>query len=217
MQDVFAAACVGAPLDQTAINTAGDAIVGQIETQGLASWIEIVRKHHSLTYQHSLLVTGLVVGFGRQLGFSRAGLKRLSFAGLLHDIGKARVPVSVLEKPGTLDDKEKGIIRQHPLFGSEALEAVPGLPPEMIDVVLHHHEFLDGSGYPHGLQGGEISDFVRILTIADIFGALIERRSYKNPYSGEAAYQLLLDMGPKLDKGLVREFHGVARVKARAA
>jgi len=70
---------------------------------------------------------------------------------------------------------------------------------------------------PHGLQGGEISDFVRILTIADVFGALIERRSYKLPYSGEAAYQMLLDMGPKLDKDLVREFHGVSRVKARAA
>jgi HD-GYP domain-containing protein (c-di-GMP phosphodiesterase class II) len=87
----------------------------------------------------------------------------------------------------------------------------------MVDVVLHHHEYLDGSGYPHGLKGSEISDLLRILTIADIFGALIERRSYKPPLPGEVAYQVLLDMGPKLDKDLVREFHGISQVKVRAA
>ena len=82
----------------------------------------------------------------------------------------------------------------------------------MVDMVIHHHECLDGSGYPHGLQADEISDFVRILTIADIFGALIERRSYKPPLSAEAAYQILLNMGPKLDKDLVREFRFVSQL-----
>jgi putative nucleotidyltransferase with HDIG domain len=212
LQDVFASAAVGAPLDQAAIDKAGEAIIAQIQTEGLELWIETVRKHHSQTYQHSLLVTGLAVGFGRQLALSHADLKRLSFGGILHDVGKARIPVSILEKPGALDNDEMGIIKQHPLFGSEALASVPGLPAEMVDVVLHHHEYLDGSGYPHELKGGEISDFVRVLTIVDIFGALIERRSYKPPFSGEAAYQILLDMGPKLDKDLVREFHRISRV-----
>ena len=73
-------------------------------------------------------------------------------------------------------------------------------------MVVHHHEYLDGSGYPHGLQGREICDLVRIMTISDIFGALIERRSYKPPLAAEAAYQILLDMGPKLDTDLVRAF-----------
>jgi putative nucleotidyltransferase with HDIG domain len=168
-----------------------------------------VRKHHSQTYQHSLLVTGLVVGFGQQLGLSQIDLKKLSFAGILHDIGKAMVPTSILEKPKALDDNEQEIMRQHPVFGSEALAALPGLPADMIDAVLHHHEYLDGSGYPHGLKGREISDFVRVLTIADIFGALVERRAYKPPLSGEAAYQNLLDMGPKLDRDLVREFRSI--------
>lgn len=217
LQDVFASVCSGASPDQAAINKAGEAIVDQIQTGSLASWIEIVRKHHSQTYQHSLLVTGLAVGFGRHLGFSHNDLKRLSFGGILHDIGKAKVPLAVLEKPGALDDAEMGIIKQHPVFGSEVLATVPNLPAEMTDAVLHHHEYLDGSGYPHGLKGGEISDFVRILTIADIFGALIERRAYKPPWTGEAAYQVLLDMGPKLDKDLVREFRIVSRVNVRAA
>jgi hypothetical protein len=90
---------------------------------------------------------------------------------------------------------------------------VPGLHREMLDMVAHHHEYLDGSGYPHGLQASELSDLVRMITIADIFGALIERRVYKAPLSGEAAYGILMDMGPKLDRDLVREFRGISRVE----
>jgi HD-GYP domain-containing protein (c-di-GMP phosphodiesterase class II) len=88
---------------------------------------------------------------------------------------------------------------------------------EMLDIVLHHHEYLDGSGYPDGLRGDQISDLVRIMTIADVFGALIENRPYRPPLSGEAAFQILLDMGPKLDRDLVREFRPVARLGQRQA
>ena len=97
-------------------------------------------------------------------------------------------------------------MRKHPEYGLEALAATSALPAEMLDMVVHHHELLDGSGYPHGLQASEISDLVRIMTISDVFGALIEKRSYKPPMSSEAAYQILLDMGPQLDKDLVRAF-----------
>lgn len=217
LQGVLAAAMAGGPLDRAAIDSAGDTIVGQIHNDGLNAWINTVRKHHSQTYQHSLLVTGLAVGFGRHIGLGHQDLKRLSFASILHDVGKARVPISILEKPTALDREEMNIMKQHPSFGSEALASTPDLPPEMIDVVLHHHEYLDGSGYPHGLSGNEIPDLVRILTIADIFGALIEQRSYKAPMPGEAAYQILLNMGPKLDKDLMREFRHVARLKLKAA
>jgi HD-GYP domain-containing protein (c-di-GMP phosphodiesterase class II) len=86
-----------------------------------------------------------------------------------------------------------------------------GLDPDMLDMVLHHHEYLDGSGYPHGLKGRELPDLVRMMTIADVFGALIERRAYKAPLSSEAAYQVLEDMGPRLDADLVREFRPFAR------
>ena len=125
---------------------------------------------------------------------------------MLHDIGKARIPISILEKPGPLDKDEMAVVRKHPEYGLDALKSVPGIDKDMLDMVLHHHEHLDGMGYPHGLQASEISDLVRIMTISDIFGALIERRSYKEPLSGKVAYQILLDMGPKLDKDLVREF-----------
>jgi HD-GYP domain-containing protein (c-di-GMP phosphodiesterase class II) len=158
----------------------------------------------------------LAVAFGQQLGVAHKDRMRLSFAGMLHDIGKARIPISILEKPGPLDDDERTVMKNHPQYGVDALSTGETLPSEMLDIVLHHHEYLDGSGYPHGLKAAEISDLVRIMTISDVFGALIERRSYKPPLSGEAAYKILLDMGPKLDKDLVREFAPVSRLGRNA-
>jgi putative nucleotidyltransferase with HDIG domain len=196
----------GQPVDPAVISNAGGAVVSDIEAQGLSAWVDTVRRHHSQTYQHCLIVTGVAVAFGQHIGLSKADRQRLSFAGMLHDVGKAKIPLSILEKPGPLDQKELMVMREHPQLGVDSLGDTPSLPKEMLDIVLHHHELLDGSGYPHGLSGSEISDLVRIMTIADIFGALIERRSYKPPMSGEAAYKVLRDMGPKLDKDLVREF-----------
>ncbi len=214
LQNLFSSACIGEPLNPATVASAGSSVVGHVETQGLKAWIDTVRTHHSMTYQHCLLVTGLAVAFGQKIGASRADRQRLSFAGMLHDIGKARIPLAILEKPGRLDEAEMASMRNHPQYGIDALATVQGLSPEMLDMVVHHHEYLDGSGYPHGLRATEISDLVRMITIADVFGALIERRSYKPPMTGQAAYQILLDMGPKLDQDLVRAFRPVADLGA---
>jgi putative nucleotidyltransferase with HDIG domain len=183
-----------------------------VEGEGLVQWIDTVRRHHGQTYQHCLLVTGVAVAFGQHLGFSSADRQKLAVAGLLHDVGKAKIPVAILEKPGPLDTSERAVMRQHPVLGFEALRTVPGLPAEMLDMVVHHHEYLDGSGYPHGLRSDKLSDFVRIITIADIFGALIERRSYKSPVRGEAAYRMLEGMGQKLDRDILRAFRPIAQM-----
>ena len=148
----------------------------------------------------------MAVAFGQQIGLSRADRQRLSTAGMLHDIGKARIPLAILEKPGPLTADEVAVMRNHPQYGYDALRASSSVAAEMLDAVVHHHELLDGSGYPHGLRGAAIADLTRIMTISDIFGALIERRSYKPPLSGAAAYRVLLDMGAKLDEALVRAF-----------
>jgi HD-GYP domain-containing protein (c-di-GMP phosphodiesterase class II) len=125
---------------------------------------------------------------------------------MLHDIGKARIPVSILEKVMPLSAREVTTLSKHPEYGLEALKNAPELNTELLDIVIHHHEYLDGSGYPHRLCGREISDPVRIVTICDVFGALLERRAYREPLDPEIAYRMLLDMGTKLDKDLVREF-----------
>ncbi len=212
LQRTFAFAYSGEPLDAGVLNAAGETLASQIESGGLASFVDTVRRHHSQTYQHSLLVTGLSVAFGQHLGVSRADVARLAFGGLLHDIGKVHIPVTILEKPGPLTPDEIAVVRNHPEFGLSALKGESAIATDMLDTVIYHHELLDGSGYPRGLRGGEIPDLVRIMTICDIFGALIERRSYKPPLPGKVAYDMLRDMGPKLDRDLVREFRFVSSI-----
>lgn len=213
LQNIFTSVTSGTAVDLKTIHAAGDTVVSHIEAEGLVRWIDTVRQHHSQTYQHCLLVTGVGVAFGQHLGFCSGDRQKLAFGGLLHDIGKAGVPVAILEKPSALTDEEMAVMKQHPLLGFEALRAMSGIHPDMLDVVLHHHEYLDGSGYPHGLAASELSDIVRMMTIADVFGALIERRAYKPPFSCEAAYQVLENMGCKLDTDLVREFRPFARLQ----
>jgi putative nucleotidyltransferase with HDIG domain len=214
LRSIFGSIFSGAPIDMKSVEAAGEVLVSNIEAQGLTQWIEAVRSHHSQTYQHCLVVTGIAVEFGRRLGFSIADKHRLALAGLLHDLGKAGVPVAILEKPGPLDKDERAVMRQHPQLGYESLRGMAGLDPRILDIVLSHHEFLDGSGYPRGLAGSELSDLVRMVTIADIYGAMIEKRSYMEPRTSQAAYQALEDMGGKLDPDLLREFRACTRTLA---
>ncbi len=212
LQSIFLSASDGAPLDTETLEEAGQALITQIEEFGFADWVRAVRAHHDQTYRHCLLVSGAAAAFALQLHFGRADRNRVATAGLLHDIGKAKIPVAILEKPEKLDAAEMATLRQHTEWGYEALQSVSGLHPEMLDMVLHHHEYLDGSGYPHGLRGGDISDLTRVVTIADVFSALIESRSYKNNLPGPDAYQHLLDMEGKLDRDLVRAFKPLSQV-----
>jgi len=211
LQSIFASAGLGKTIDQAGVSKASEAVVAQIETDGLTQWVETVRIHHSQTYQHCLLVTGVAAAFACHLGFSRPDRNRLALAGLLHDVGKAKIPIVILEKPGPLDEGEMAVMRQHPELGFSALQSLKGLAPEILDVVLHHHEYLNGSGYPHGLRADDLSDLVRIMTIADIFGALIERRPYRDPLSGPAAYKVMQKMGPRLDPDIMRAFSPLAQ------
>jgi len=192
------------------LKAASTGVVAGIEGEGLPRWLDIIRKHHSQTYQHCLLVTGVAAAFGRHLGLATGDCSRLSFAGMLHDVGKAMIPVAILEKPGALDAQEMAIMKKHPEYGIEALKSGIDLHPEMVDIVAHHHEYLDGSGYPDALCSESINDVVRILTISDIFAALIEHRHYKPTMPRTEAYNILCGMTGKLEKALVTSFKEVA-------
>ena len=207
---MFSAAMSGQIVDAKGVEFAGTQIVDSIATDGLSSWLYAVRKHHEGTYQHCLLVTGLATDFGRSLGMARGDVQRLYTVAMFHDVGKSRVPLKILDKPGRLDPQERAIIETHPLAGFEILSGNPDLSMETLDAVQHHHEYLDGSGYPHGLMDGSIPDIVRMLTIADVFAALIERRSYKDPMSRDCAYELLCKMSGKLELSLLKAFKSVA-------
>jgi putative nucleotidyltransferase with HDIG domain len=185
-------------------------VVTGIERDGLSAWLDDVRRYHEGTFQHCLLVTGIAVGFALEIGFVDLDVKRLGMAATLHDIGKARIPLSILDKPGRLEPEEDAVMRRHPVIGHDLLKDIPDVSAEILDGVRHHHEYLDGSGYPDGLAGGQISDLVRLLTISDIFAALIESRSYRPPMSRQDAYKILCDMDGKLELPLVKAFRKVA-------
>jgi putative nucleotidyltransferase with HDIG domain len=187
-------------------------VISGIERDGLGAWLDDVRRYHEGTFQHCLLVTGIAVGFAIEIGFTDLDIKRLGIAATLHDIGKARIPLSILDKPGRLDPNENEIMRQHPAIGHELLKALPDVSQEILDGVRHHHEYLDGTGYPDGLNAGQISDLVRLLTISDIFAALIESRPYRAPMPRRDAYKILSDMEGKLETPLVKAFRNVALV-----
>jgi HD-GYP domain-containing protein (c-di-GMP phosphodiesterase class II) len=198
-------------ISQRAIEKRSITIVGSLAENGVARWTEAVRSHHNLTYQHCLLVTGSAISFGQHLGFSDCDLTRLATGAMLHDLGKAEIPVTILDKPSALTSAELASVQQHPLAGFKALSGNPEFTPEMLDLVLHHHEYLDGSGYPDKLDATSIPDLTRLITIADVFAALIEKRAYKNAMSGEKAFEIMQSMTGKLDMQILRAVGSVAK------
>jgi putative nucleotidyltransferase with HDIG domain len=185
-------------------------VINSVEQNGLSAWLDDVRRYHKGTFQHCLLVTGVAVGFALETGFIDVDIKRLGIAATLHDIGKSRIPLAILDKPERLAPDEEEIMRRHPMIGYELLKEISGISPEILDGVRHHHEYLDGSGYPDRLPAGQISDLVRLLTISDIFAALIESRPYRQSMSRQDAYKILCDMEGKLELPLVKAFRNVA-------
>jgi putative nucleotidyltransferase with HDIG domain len=200
----------GKPMKLADAQRATSKIITRVGQDGLSTWLDEVRRYHQGTFQHCLLVTGVAVAFGLDVGFSGGDVARLGMAATLHDIGKARIPLSILDKPGRLDPEEEEIIRRHPAIGYDLLKGVRGINPEILDGVRHHHEYLDGSGYPDGLSGSQVSDLVRLLTISDIFAALVESRPYRAPMPRPDAYQILCGMEGKLEGALLRAFRNVA-------
>jgi putative nucleotidyltransferase with HDIG domain len=210
LASMFSAVSAGNPVDVQDAKDAASKIADSIAEEGLSDWLTTVRRHHEGTYQHCLLVTGIAVDFGLNLGLGKADIERLHSAAMFHDIGKARIPLAVLDKPGRLDDEERALIETHPATGYDALKGNAGISPEILDAVRHHHEYLDGSGYPDALCSESISDIVRMLTIADIFAALIEERHYKPAMPRDRAYEILRSMHGKLEMPLVAAFREVA-------
>jgi putative nucleotidyltransferase with HDIG domain len=207
---MFAAVAGGATIDVKGTSDAGRKIAERVAEKGISDWLTTVRRHHEGTFQHCLLVTGVAVDFGLSLGLAKRDMERLYTAAMFHDLGKATIPLAILDKPGRLDPQERATIETHPALGYDALKNNEDISPEVLDAVRHHHEFLDGSGYPDALCAESICDVVRILTISDIFAALIEDRRYKPPMPREKAYDILCGMQGKLEKVLIAAFRPVA-------
>ena len=137
-----------------------------------------IKQADKYTFQHSVAVSTLLISFCRAMGIDRETIELVGIGGLLHDIGKMKVPDRILNKPGKLTDKEFEIMKKHVGYSSFLLENTPGLTPTSISIATEHHERFDGSGYPLGIKGDEISQFGQMAAIVDVYDALTSDRIY---------------------------------------
>lgn len=135
------------------------------------------------TYMHSVAVCALMIALARQLSLEDDMVRECGLAGLLHDLGKMGIPNKILNKPGKLTDEEFTTIKSHPEIGANILMDNPFVSPMVLDVVLHHHEKMDGSGYPHRLTGDTISLFAKMGAVCDVYDAITSNRPYKKGWS----------------------------------
>jgi HD-GYP domain-containing protein (c-di-GMP phosphodiesterase class II) len=161
---------------------------------------------------HHLRVAEVAVTIGRQMGLGKPDLRILARSGLLHDIGKHLIPDSILLKPGPLNDAELTLMKEHPRLGAEIVASAGTRGPEL-GAVLHHHERIDGSGYPKGLLGDAIPLAARVVAVADTYDILTSERSFRSGYSHEQASGMLVDLGGHyLDSRTVDAFLAAARL-----
>lgn len=158
-----------------------DEIAGSVwRNPGAMVSLARLKTHDDYTYMHSVAVCALMISLSRQLGMDERQTRDAGLAGLLHDMGKALMPIEVLNKPGKLTDDEFRIMRSHPVRGHELLLEGGTASEGVLDVCLHHHERMDGTGYPHRLPGDQISLMARMGAVCDVYDAITSNRPYKN-------------------------------------
>ncbi|HEX7102929.1 MAG TPA: HD-GYP domain-containing protein, partial [Nitrolancea sp.] len=186
-------------------------------TEVIVALVEAVEAKDPYTRGHTQRVAELAVLIGQDIGLSGERLKTLNQAAMLHDIGKISVPDSILNKPGRLTAEEFEFVKEHPVRGHRIIQNVRSLQQEVAGV-RHHHERLDGTGYPDGLKGDAIPLDARIIAVADVFDALTSARPYRGPWSSQHAFQILdEEAGITLDADCVGALHRVLPVWAGQA
>ncbi|PTT77641.1 phosphodiesterase, partial [Pelomonas sp. HMWF004] len=158
------------------------------------------------TYMHSVAVCGLMVALARELGMNDAQVREAGLAGLLHDVGKMQMPLVVLNKPGALTDAEFAIMRSHPERGWEMLKEGTHVPESALEVCLHHHEKIDGTGYPHKLAGDQISLLSRMGAVCDVYDAITSTRPYKAAWDPAGSLQRMAQWKGQFDPIVFQAF-----------
>ncbi|GEP11300.1 HD-GYP domain-containing protein [Methylobacterium gnaphalii] len=203
---MFGAAASGRAPSASAAEEGTEIVLAAVSEAGIGAWLDRLRRHHIGVYEHSLSVAGFAAAFAGEIGLGRRDTHRLAQAALLHDIGKAHTPAAILDKPGPLTPDEMRVMREHPAIGADLLAQDEAYDAAILDVVRHHHERLDGSGYPDGLKGADIRDLVRIVAICDVHAALTERRAYRAALSAQEARRIMEGMAGQLDADLLRAY-----------
>lgn len=158
------------------------------------------------TFKHSVDVATIAMILGKQQGLSKQQVYELGVSGLLHDVGKTRIPTEILNKPARLNDDEFAIMKQHSVYGYHMLEKKGEFNKEICYAVLQHHEKINGKGYPLGFNEKQITPYAKILSVADIYDALVTERPYKSAFSQRDAVEMIMSMTGELDMTAMKSF-----------
>ncbi|MGM0593269.1 MAG: HD-GYP domain-containing protein [Pseudomonadota bacterium] len=179
INDIFEEIRIGRTLSIDQARSLTDETVDSLmDNENTLVWLTLLKRKDEYTSFHSINVCVLSVLFGRYLGLSEDELRVLGLGALLHDIGKMRVPLAILNKSSRLSSEEMAQMQQHPALGVEILADSSGIPPQVREIVHSHHERIDGSGYPRGLEGDEIGLYPMLVSIADVYDAMTSDRAY---------------------------------------
>lgn len=199
---------IGRMLDMNqARNTVDDVVDSLLRNDDALVWLTKLKNQDEYTAEHSLNVCILSAAFARHLGHDEAEIRKIGLAGLLHDIGKAKIPVEILNKPGPLDADERALVRQHPNFGRNLLMTSASSEHYTIDVAYSHHERVDGTGYPRALQAHQIPYYAKLVAIVDTYDAITSSRVYDTGRASMEALEIIYNSrSSHFDTDLTIEF-----------
>lgn len=191
-KNIMADLRIGRMLDMNqARNTVDEVVDSLLRNDDALIWLTKLKNQDEYTAEHSLNVCILSAAFARHLGHSEEEIRKIGLAGLLHDIGKAKIPIEILNKPGPLDDDERAQVRQHPSLGRSLLMTSVTVEHSAIDVAYSHHERVDGTGYPRALQAYQIPYYAKLVAIVDTYDAITSNRTYDTGRASMAALEII--------------------------
>lgn len=176
------------------------------ENDAIAVDINTLKTSDEYTFKHSVDVATMSMIIAKKQGLPQSDIYNIGIAGLLHDMGKSKIPTEVLNKPARLSDEEFAIMKQHSVFGYEILKEKKNFSTGISLAVLQHHEKMDGGGYPMGVSSEKICPYAKILSIADIYDALVTVRPYKEAMSQRMAVEMIMSLTKELDITAMKSF-----------
>jgi putative nucleotidyltransferase with HDIG domain len=204
---MFATARMGALQDvRAARELAGEVTASVARHPSALISLARLKRADDYTFMHSVAVSALMVALARTLELSEEQQNEAGLAGLLHDVGKVRVPLTILNKPGSLDSAEWAQMNRHPQIGAEIVAQADGMTPAVLDAIRHHHEKFDGSGYPQGLAGTGIPELARMAVVCDVYDAVTSERPYKSGWQPTQAIRKMAEWEGHFDTRIFRAF-----------
>jgi len=193
--------------EKKVIETVSKVIEEVLENKEITAQLMDIRSMDDYLFAHSVNCCVLATLTGANMNFDQKILKNLALGALLHDIGLASVPCSILKKPGPLTRDEYKIVKNHPLYGHDSFKKISVYSPGAATLILQHHERWQGQGYPQGLEGKNINFLAHIIAIADAYDAMTSERPYRKAYQPHQAVEMLMSQGDKsFNLDVLRQF-----------